>query len=213
MTNAQKAEYVLHTLQGRYPGLRGMLLWESPWQLLVATILAAQCTDRQVNKITPQLFSLWPEPKDMARAAPAQLQQVIRPTGFFRQKAKNLIQTAARLEKDYQGQVPANMQELLTLPGVARKTANIVLSNAFGRQEGIAVDTHVKRITYRLGLTQSRNPARIEKELMGLFAPNAWGKINHLLVWFGREVCLARRPRCKGCELYTVCSRQDVRNK
>ncbi|MFW6314372.1 MAG: endonuclease III [Desulfohalobiaceae bacterium] len=187
-----------------------MLLWDSPWQLLVATILAAQCTDRQVNKVTPELFSRWPGPKEMSQADPAQVAQVIRPTGFYRNKTKSLIQSAARIQEVYQGQVPRSMSELLTLPGVARKTANIVLSNAFGLQEGIAVDTHVGRITYRLGLTQSRDPRRIEQDLVLLFPEKDWGRINHLLVWFGREVCLARSPKCSKCELARICSKQGL---
>ncbi len=210
MSPRQKAKFVLHSLQEKYPDVQGMLLWDSPWQLLVATVLAAQCTDSQVNKVTPQLFALWPEPGDLARAEAESLEQVIRPTGFYRQKAKNLISSAQRIEQVYQGRVPDQMQDLLTLPGVARKTANIVLSNAFGRQEGLAVDTHVGRITYRIGLTQSRNPITIEQDLMALFPKNAWGRINHLLVWFGREVCQARRPGCSACELSTVCLRQGL---
>ncbi|MFW6455881.1 MAG: endonuclease III [Desulfohalobiaceae bacterium] len=210
MSPKKKAEYVLQALQQRYPNVKGMLLWESPWQLLAATILAAQCTDQQVNKVTPRLFARWPDPEAMAQADPAQVEQLIRPTGFYRNKAKSLIQSAARIQEAYQGQVPRSMSELLTLPGVARKTANIVLSNAFGLQEGIAVDTHVGRIAYRLGLTQSRDPRRIEQDLMPLLPEERWGDINHLLVWFGREVCLARSPKCSECELAHICSRQGL---
>ncbi len=210
MSPKKKAEYVLQALQQRYPNVKGMLLWESPWQLLAATILAAQCTDQQVNKVTPRLFARWPDPEAMAQADPAQVEQLIRPTGFYRNKAKSLIQSAARIQEAYQGQVPRSMSELLTLPGVARKTANIVLSNAFGLQEGIAVDTHVGRIAYRLGLTQSRDPRRIEQDLMPLLPEERWGDINHLLVWFGREVCLARSPKCSECELALICSRQGL---
>ncbi|MFP4392249.1 MAG: endonuclease III [Desulfohalobiaceae bacterium] len=210
MSPQQKAEITFAALQARYPKVQGMLLWDSPWQLLVATILAAQCTDRQVNKVTPELFSRWPGPKEMSQADPAQVAQVIRPTGFYRNKTKSLIQSAARIQEVYQGQVPRSMSELLTLPGVARKTANIVLSNAFGLQEGIAVDTHVGRITYRLGLTQSRDPRRIEQDLVLLFPEKDWGRINHLLVWFGREVCLARNPGCPDCELAHICSKQGL---
>ncbi|MFP4672434.1 MAG: endonuclease III [Desulfohalobiaceae bacterium] len=210
MSPKKKAEYVLQALQQRYPNVKGMLLWESPWQLLAATILAAQCTDQQVNKVTPRLFARWPDPEAMAQADPAQVEQLIRPTGFYRNKAKSLIQSAARIQEAYQGQVPRSMSELLTLPGVARKTANIVLSNAFGLQEGIAVDTHVGRIAYRLGLTQSRDPRRIEQDLMPLLPEKRWGDINHLLVWFGREVCLARSPKCSECELALICSRQGL---
>ncbi|MFW6179360.1 MAG: endonuclease III [Desulfohalobiaceae bacterium] len=210
MSPKKKAEYVLQALQQRYPNVKGMLLWESPWQLLAATILAAQCTDQQVNKVTPRLFARWPDPEAMAQADPAQVEQLIRPTGFYRNKAKSLIQSAARIQEAYQGQVPRSMSELLTLPGVARKTANIVLSNAFGLQEGIAVDTHVGRIAYRLGLTQSRDPRRIEQDLMPLLPEERWGDINHLLVWFGREVCLARSPKCSECVLALICSRQGL---
>lgn len=172
---------------------------------MVATILAAQCTDARVNQITPVFFNHWPDISTLAQARQEDVQKLIRPTGFFRNKAKNLIATAKRIMDHYSGQVPNTMEDLLTLPGVARKTANIVLSNAFGINAGIAVDTHVKRLSQRLGLTCQNNPDRIEQDLIPLFPQEHWGTINHLLVSYGREVCKARKPKCEACELSDLC--------
>ena len=176
----------------------------------MATVLAAQCTDARVNTVTPELFRRWPGPAQLAQAAQADLEAVVRPTGFFRNKARNLIGAAQRVMAAYGGQLPRSMAELTTLPGVARKTANIVLSNAFGVHEGIAVDTHVTRLAFRLGLTGSDNPVVIEKDLMPLFPRQGWGDINHYLVLLGREVCQARTPRCGQCPLADVCPRKGV---
>ena len=205
MDRTERAAIVLDRLRKRYPAVATTLSWGSPWELLVATILAAQCTDQQVNKVTPELFRRWPDVPSLAQADPAEVEALIRPTGFFRNKAKNLISCARRIVDDFGGEVPGTMAELTSLPGVARKTANIVLSNGFGRHEGIAVDTHVSRLAYRLGLSDSDRPERIEKDLMPLFPQEAWGEINHLLVWFGRDVCRARKPDCPSCELNDIC--------
>jgi endonuclease III len=207
---AARARSVRQRLARRYPEPRTELTWTTPWELLVATILSAQCTDVRVNTVTPELFATWNTVEQMARAEPAQIEKVIRPTGFFRNKAKNLHASASRIVTEFQGQVPRTMEEMLTLPGVARKTANVVLSNAFGVQAGIAVDTHVKRIAFRLGLTDQTNPDKVERDLLKLFPQQSWGAVNHYLVLFGREVCVARKPRCGGCELADLCPRIGV---
>lgn len=205
-----RARAVRERLARRYPEPRTELTWTSPWELLVATILSAQCTDARVNTVTPGLFAAWSTVEDMAGAEPAQIEAVIRSTGFFRNKAKNLHASASKIVAQFGGQVPRTMEEMLTLPGVARKTANVVLSNAYGVQAGIAVDTHVKRITFRLGLTLQTNPDKVERDLLGLFPQSSWGAVNHYLVLFGREVCVARKPRCAVCELADICPRVGV---
>ncbi|MDO9581674.1 MAG: endonuclease III [Desulfomicrobium sp.] len=207
---AARARSVRQRLARRYPKPRTELTWTTPWELLVATILSAQCTDVRVNTVTPELFATWNSVEQMARAERAQIEKVIRSTGFFRNKAKNLHASASRIVTEFQGQVPRTMEEMLTLPGVARKTANVVLSNAFGVQAGIAVDTHVKRIAFRLGLTAETNPDKVERNLLKLFPQQSWGAVNHYLVLFGREVCVARKPRCGGCELADLCPRIGV---
>ena len=207
---AARARAVRERLARRYPTPRTELTWTTPWELLVATILSAQCTDRRVNTVTPQLFATWSTVEDMAGAEPAQIEAVIRSTGFFRNKAKNLHASAVKIVAQFGGQVPRTMEEMLTLPGVARKTANVVLSNAYGVQAGIAVDTHVKRISFRLGLTRQTSPDKVEQDLLGLFPRQSWGAVNHYLVLFGREVCVARKPRCGICELADLCPRTGV---
>lgn len=209
-SRAARAEAVRARLAGRYPVPRTELDWSSPWELLAATILSAQCTDVRVNTVTPALFAKWKNPGEMSNADVAEIETVIRSTGFFRNKAKNLRAAAARIMAEFRGQVPRTMDEMLTLPGVARKTANVVLSNAFGVQAGIAVDTHVKRISFRLGLTAETNPDRIERDLVKLFPQDSWGAVNHYLVLFGREVCSARKPACDTCELTDLCPKTGV---
>lgn len=177
---------------------------------MVATILAAQCTDERVNSVTPTLFKRWPGPEQMAKATLQEVEEVIRSTGFFRNKAKHLIANANRLVQHYNGQVPSDMQDLTSLAGVARKTANIVLWGAFGKNEGLAVDTHVKRIAFRLGLTSSADPQVVERDLMALFPQDSWGNVNHMLVHFGREVCAARKPNCANCPLSDLCARAGL---
>ncbi|MBC7356889.1 MAG: endonuclease III [Desulfomicrobiaceae bacterium] len=204
------ASIVLHRLRARYPAPRTQLDWTTPWELLAATMLSAQTTDVRVNQVTPELFARWPTPAHLAQAELAAIEGVIRSTGFFRAKARHLQATARILHERYGGRVPQTMAELLTLPGVARKTANIVLSNAFGIYEGIAVDTHVKRVSFRLGLTTATQPGRIERDLMELFPRPTWGDLNHYLVLFGREVCSARKPRCAACPLADICPRNGV---
>mgnify|MGYP002338698659 FL=1 len=206
----ERAGIVLERLLERYPHTGTTLEWTSPWEILVATVLAAQCTDQRVNKVTPELFRLWPDPESLAQAKLEDVERVIRSTGFYRNKARHLVRSARIIQDRHNGKVPASMEELLQLPGVARKTANIVLSGAFGIREGIAVDTHVKRLAGRLGLTSSGDPERVEKDLAALLPRSEWGRINHLLVQFGREVCLARSPRCAVCELGDICPRIGV---
>lgn len=211
MNKKERAKVIFERLERRYPEPEPALDWTSAWELLVATVLAAQCTDERVNKVTPDLFRRWPKIADFARAEVEELEEAVRSTGFFRNKAKNLKAAATRIMDEYGGEVPRTMADLTTLPGVARKTANIVLSNAFGIHEGIAVDTHVKRLSFRMGLTSNTDPVKIEKDLMPLYPREAWGDINHFLVYFGREICNARKPACPECELGDICPKKGVK--
>lgn len=204
-----RAQKTLEALQARYPRPHTHLDANSAWELLVATVLAAQCTDARVNTVTPELFRRWPDPQSLAGAALEELESVIRPTGFFHSKAKNLLGAARRVCEVFGGQVPKSIEELVTIPGVARKTANVVLFGAYGINEGLAVDTHVKRISYRLGLTSETDPVAVERDLMQLFPRAEWGDVNHRMVWFGREVCDARKPLCERCEMSAFCPRLE----
>ena len=203
------ARNVLAALQKRYPHPRTHLDAQNAWELLVATVLAAQCTDARVNTVTPDLFRRWPTPAALAEAPQEELESVIRPTGFFHSKAKNLLGAARRVRDVFDGQIPKSIEDLVTIPGVARKTANVVLFGAYGINEGLAVDTHVKRIAYRLGLTDETDPIPIERDLMKLFPREEWGDVNHRMVWFGREVCDARKPLCDTCEMLSFCPRRE----
>ncbi|HCS47720.1 MAG TPA: endonuclease III [Candidatus Aminicenantes bacterium] len=196
---------IILILRREYPGSRTALGFESPLQILVATILAAQCTDKRVNQITPALFSKYPTAAAFAAADRAELEAEIRPTGFFRNKAKSIIGAARKIVEDFDGRVPANMADLITLPGVARKTANIVLSSGYGIAEGIAVDTHVKRLSGRLGLSRQRDPEKIEKDLLRLVPKKDWLDFNYMLVNHGRKTCQARKPRCPECLVRRFC--------
>ncbi|MDD4951404.1 MAG: endonuclease III [Desulfovibrionaceae bacterium] len=204
------AAEILTRLGRRYPNPRPALDYTDAWGLLVATVLSAQCTDARVNQVTPELFRRWPGVADLARAEVADIEEVVRSTGFFRNKAKNLKAAAQIIAERHKGQVPRTMDELVELPGVARKTANIVLYNAFGVNQGVAVDTHVKRLAQRLGLSASDRPEAIEAELMALFPQPRWGEVNHYLVFLGREVCTARRPRCANCPLEDLCPKKGL---
>lgn len=206
-----RAMAILALLKKRYPEPETMLDHKNPWELLVATVLAAQCTDARVNTVTPELFRRWSDPAALAGASQEDLEEVIRPTGFYHSKARNLLGAARRVTEVYGGSVPRTMEELVTLPGVARKTANVVLWGGFGINEGLAVDTHVKRLSFRLGLTKNTDPVRIEQDLIKIFPREEWGDVNHRLVWFGRDVCDARRPACSECELYDLCPRKGVK--
>ncbi|MDQ7835229.1 MAG: endonuclease III [Humidesulfovibrio sp.] len=206
----ERSQAIFARLAARYPDPRPALDFRDAWELLVATVLAAQCTDARVNQVTPVLFARWPMIADLAAADVAEIEDVVHSTGFFRNKAKNLKAAAQRVMEVYGGQVPRTMAELVTLPGVARKTANIVLGSAFHINEGIAVDTHVTRLAFRLGLTTSRDAVIIERDLMPLFDQAQWADINHYLVYFGREVCDARKPKCADCCLAELCPRKGL---
>lgn len=196
---------IVRRLKRAYPQAAIALDFTDPLELLVATILSAQCTDARVNIVTRDLFRRYRTAADYAKARQSVLEKEIRSTGFFRNKAKHIIAAAKMIVREHQGKVPETMDQLLALPGVARKTANIVLYNAFGRNEGIAVDTHVKRLSRRLGLTKNENPNKIEKDLMEQVPRKDWGELNHLLTTHGRRVCQARKPRCPECPLARLC--------
>jgi len=196
---------IIRILRREYPDSRTALGFESPLQILVATILAAQCTDERVNQITPALFRKYPTAAAFAAADRAELEAEIRPTGFFRNKAKSISGAARKILEDFGGQVPANMADLVTLPGVARKTANIVLSSGYGIADGIAVDTHVKRLSGRLGFSRQHDPEKIEKDLLRLVPKRDWLDFNYMLVNHGRKTCQARKPRCPECALRNLC--------
>jgi len=212
MLNTRKAgrikprlKKIIAVLRKRYPHSRTALEYRNPLQILVATILAAQCTDERVNTITPALFKKYASAADFAAADPRVLETEIRSTGFFRNKAKNIIGAARTIVQNFDGRVPSTMADLITLPGVARKTANIVLSSGFGRAEGIAVDTHVRRLSGRLGLSRELVPEKIERDLLAVVPRRDWLDFNYMLVSHGRQVCPARKPRCPECSLAGLC--------
>lgn len=187
------------------PKAQTELVFKTPHQLLVATILSAQCTDARVNLVTKDLFKKYKTVNDFAEADLGELEQDIHSTGFFRNKAKNIIEASKIIAEKYKGKVPEEMDDLITLPGVARKTANVVLSDAFGKQSGIAVDTHVIRLANLLGITESKDPKTIEKELMSVTEQKDWGKLSNLLILHGRRICAARKPACEACRLNKLC--------
>jgi endonuclease-3 len=202
---------VLQRLQAAHPDAHCELNYETPLQLLVATILSAQCTDVRVNKVTPALFAKYPNVTAFAAANRAELEDAIRSTGFFRQKASFIQETAVSLLNNHGGQVPDEMAQLIKLKGVARKTANVVLGEIYGKSEGITVDTHVKRIATKLGLTSSdKNPVKVERELMAIIPKEQWINISHLLIFHGRRVCIARRPDCPSCTLNDICPSAEL---
>jgi endonuclease-3 len=200
-------------LHGLYPDAHCELDFRSPWELLVATILSAQCTDKRVNMVTPVLFAKYPGPVQLAGARPEDVEEVIRSTGFFRAKTKALIGVANALVDRHGGQVPSSMESLVVLPGVGRKTANVVLGNAFDINEGVVVDTHVGRVGVRLGLTNEVDPVKVERDLMVLFPRERWTLLSHLLIWHGRRICIARKPRCGDCPLFDACPSSLIRPK
>lgn len=199
------ASEILARLKREYPDAHCELGHESPFQLLVATILSAQCTDKRVNMVTPLLFETFPTAAALADAPTEKLEDLIRSTGFFRNKAKSLIGLGKALAERHGGEVPDTMEELVRLPGVGRKTANVVLGNAFNRNEGVVVDTHVGRLSSRLGLTRETDPVKVERDLMPLFPRQDWALLAHLLIFHGRRVCVARAPRCDRCVLSDIC--------
>ncbi|UCG55508.1 MAG: endonuclease III [Dehalococcoidia bacterium] len=205
MQKANKSTEIIRRLRDEYPNARIALIYSNPLELLVATILSAQCTDEMVNRVTSSLFQRYKTIDDYAKANIKLFEREIRSTGFYHNKAKNIINSAKKISEDYGGSVPRNMAEIITLPGVARKTANIVLYNAYGVIAGIAVDTHVKRLSKRLSMTQHTDPNKIEKDLMQRIPKSKWGNFPYLLIEHGRNVCTARRPKCKICILNDFC--------
>jgi endonuclease-3 len=201
----ERAARLLAALESLYPDAGCALEHRTPLELLVATILSAQCTDARVNLVTPELFHRYRSAGDYAAADRAELEQQVRSTGFYRNKARSIQGMAAALCARHGGQVPESMAELVELPGVARKTANVVLGTAFGRNEGVVVDTHIHRLAHRLGLSRERDPNRVERDLMALFPRPRWTFLGHALIWHGRRVCAARKPRCGDCALRADC--------
>jgi endonuclease-3 len=208
--SAAPASEVIVRLKAEYPDARTELEWSNPLELLVATILSAQTTDVQVNRVTESLFLTYRTAEDYADSTPDELEEDIRPTGFYRNKARSLRGMASALVEEHGGEVPRTMSELVALPGVGRKTANVVLGNAFGVNEGIVVDTHVRRVSGRLGLTESRDPVKIEQELMRLVPEGDWTIFSHLLILHGRRTCKARKPDCPNCILNDICPSADL---
>jgi len=199
------ASEIISLLKEAYPDARCALDYRNAYELLCATILSAQCTDVRVNLVTPRLFARYPTPAELARAESADVEEIIKPTGFFRNKTRSLIGMAQAVVADHGGEVPRTMEELRKLPGVGRKTANVVLSNAYGINEGVTVDTHVTRLSRLLGLSREADAVKIEDELMKLYPKEDWGMLSHLLIFHGRQVCIARRPRCGECVLARLC--------
>jgi endonuclease-3 len=202
---------ILSRLKELYPDARCALDYRNAFELLCATILSAQCTDARVNMVTPTLFARYPTPFELARANPADVEDIIKSTGFFRNKTRSLIGMAQALVADHNGEVPRTMEELRKLPGVGRKTANVVLGNAYDTNEGVTVDTHVTRLSRLLGLSRDADPEKIERELMRLFPQADWALLSHLLIFHGRNICIARRPRCGDCVLAQLCPSSQVR--
>ena len=207
---AERAAEVFGLLAEEYPDARCALTHTSAYQLGVATILSAQTTDVLVNSVTPILFERYPTPADLADARPEEVEEIIRSTGFFRNKTKNIIGFAQGVIELHGGDVPSTMKELTALPGVGRKTANVILGNAFGISEGVVVDTHVKRLSTLLALTKQKTPEKVEGDLMGLFPEERWTLLSHLLIFHGRQVCIARRPRCEACVMSHLCPSSRV---
>lgn len=205
----RRQEQIVETLEATYPDARCALDFTNPLQLLIATILSAQSTDKRVNMVTPDLFRKYPTAKSLAGAKPEAIEKLIRSTGFFRNKAKHIREACAVIDRDYGGQVPQDMDELLKLPGVARKTANVVLGVAFGKAEGVVVDTHVQRLARRLGFTHESRPVKIEQDLMAILPKEKWINFSHLLIHHGRAVCAARRPDCAHCTVESLCESED----
>lgn len=205
-----RAPLIFRRLRRTYPDAHCELDFGNPYQLLVATILSAQCTDKRVNMVTPALFDRYPDPEALAMADPRELEEAVKSTGFFRNKTRSLLGMAGGLLDNFGGAVPDQMDDLVTLPGVGRKTANVILGTAFGKPAGVVVDTHVGRLSRRLGLTRLSDPVKVERVLMKLFPQKNWTLLSHLLIFHGRRVCVARRPRCAECVLNDLCPSSEV---
>jgi endonuclease III len=206
----RRAQAVFDRLREEYPDAHCALDHRDAYELTVATILSAQCTDARVNMVTPELFRRWPDAAALADADLADVEEVIRSTGFFRSKAGNLVGMAQGVVEDHGGEIPQTMEELSALPGIGRKTANVVLGNAFGIDEGIVVDTHVRRLSNRLRFTRQEDPVKIEKDLVKIFPRDRWTLLSHLLIFHGRAVCTARKPRCEACVVSRLCPSSTV---
>lgn len=205
----ERLNKIITRLLQDYPVLKSALDYDDPLQCLIATILSAQCTDVRVNMVTPALFRRFPSARSYAEADPLTLEEMIRSTGFFHSKAKSIIRSCQKIVRDHEGRVPDTMEELTALEGVGRKTANCVLGNAYG-QPAVMVDTHVKRLTWRMGITSQTDPDKIEADIRALFPENMWMKVSHVLIYHGRNVCKARKPNCAECSIATLCPRRGV---
>jgi len=207
--DAKRVAAILARLDEAYPDAVCELKHENPFQLLISTILSAQCTDVRVNQVTETLYKKYPTPEAFAYATPKDLEQEIRPTGFFRNKTKSVMGASKTIVEKFGGQVPRTMEEILTLPGVARKTANVVLGTGYGIASGVVVDTHVMRLSQRLDLTRNEDPKKIEQDLMQIIPQDKWIQFSHQIIWHGRRVCHARKPNCVACNLETLCYSKD----
>jgi endonuclease-3 len=208
-TDPKRVRAILEKLDEAYPAAKCELKYENPFQLLVSTILSAQCTDARVNQVTATLYKKYPSPEAFAYANPKELEQEIRPTGFFRNKTKSVMGASKAIVEKFGGKVPRTMEEMLTLPGVARKTANVVLGTAYGIPSGIVVDTHVQRLAARLDLSRNTDPKKIEQDLMQVIPQDKWILFSHQIIWHGRRICQARKPRCIECNLEKLCYSKD----
>ena len=208
-TDPKRVAEILKRLDATYPNVKCALNHKSAWELTVATILSAQCTDVRVNMVTPALFAKYPTPESLARVEPQQIEPDIQSTGFFRNKAKSIVGAARKVVNDVGGKVPETMEELLTLPGVARKTANVVLGSWFGKNEGVVVDTHVYRISRRLELSKADHPVKIEQDLIRILPREKWTDFSHQIIHHGRKLCVARKPKCAECPLENICHAAD----
>lgn len=203
---------IIRILEQKFPQPECALIHKNPWQLLVATILSAQCTDKRVNMVTPDLFARFSSIDSFADASLAEVETAIKSTGFFRSKAKNIVACAQMLCEHFAGEIPQQLDQLIKLPGVGRKTASVLLGTAFGKAEGIVVDTHVKRLSYRMGLTSETDPEKVEKDLMKIVPKTKWITFSHLLILHGRDRCSARKPDCENCELTAFCPKLGLKN-
>ena len=205
----ERVAAILKILDETYPDAVCALVHKTPWELLVATILSAQTTDVRVNMVTPELFRRFPTPAAMAKAKLSDLEELVKTTGFFRNKAKSIQGAAKKITEQFGGKVPETLAELITVPGAARKTANVVLGVSFGKAEGVVVDTHVFRISHRLGLAKGDTPQKVEQELMNVIPRDHWIRFSHQIIHHGRQVCIARNPKCRQCTLETLCHSKD----
>lgn len=210
MKTKERAKKIIQILKKEYPKARTALRYKNAYQLIAATILSAQCTDVRVNAVTPKLFKKYPNVKALAKARTNELERIIHSTGFFKSKAKRLKGMAQTVIREFNGKIPNTMEDLVKLPGVGRKTANVVLHAAFGKSQGIVVDTHIIRVSNKLGLTKNKNPEKIEEDLMKLFKKKDWKIISTALILHGRKICIARKPKCEICKLNKICPSSRV---